>query len=316
MELIKSQYHNCFHINLQATLLRFNKNNKFFWHQAGLFYEKGNNTLPKIITYYKNFKNLLVEFGIDTETYKYENTFDIVNDIKKFTENNYVISLELDSYELPYCLSYHGDHDVHWLEVVDYKNGKFYVYDHYFGYEGEIEESVLLKSLKSLKKHYKLSHNKFYIFKNSNENYTLDEDWHTENIKLNRKVMFDNYLGELITNKNEISVGISAINSLEQDIVIMIDKLKRERNSKLDKEFEHYFVSFKEIAKSRYNYSIYLDELGKKELAEISMVLYQNWIAVANILMKSFYSNNFNDIDIRIGKRLNLIKELEGKLKI
>ncbi|PEA82322.1 BtrH N-terminal domain-containing protein [Bacillus pseudomycoides] len=316
MQLIKSHYHNCFSINLCSILARFNKNNNLFWHQAGLYYEKGNDGLPIITTSYKDFRKLLGEFGVNAKVYKFKEVTEIIDSIKEFISNKHVISLELDCYELPYCLSYQGEHDLHWLEIVDYKNGKFYAFDHYFGYMGEIEEKVLEKSLESLKKSYNLEYNQFFISIDLGGMCEFNENWHDQNIHLNQKVMFENYLGDCVNESEEYTLGINAINSLEKDTIILIDKLRQSRTNKLDKKFEAYFLAFKEIANSRYNYSVYLEEIKRENLSEINEVLFQNWRAVANILMKGFYSGNFEKTEDRIIKRLDKIKNLEYQLKI
>ncbi|SDZ37921.1 hypothetical protein [Bacillus sp. 166amftsu] len=305
MQLNSNINHSCFNIIIDSCLRRFGFNEVLFWNQIGLYYKKENTNIT-LISSYKTFSETLPMYGLAVEEKFYTNVNEFLSDIKNYLRTGISIGLEVDAYELPYCLSYRQQHLLHTFEIEGITKNAVKIVDHYYRYKGTVNWDILTKTFDSTRKHFRTGPSLFTLKKSGVLKINSPKKSIQENIKaLNGEIKYSN------TDNTGIS-GLKAISSIKNDVINIISSTENQQES--TSMLSEYFSKLKEVANSRYNFKNYLSYYNLKDAADLSEVSYQNWMAFANIILRFLYMKNKDTVKEKLNYRAHKIIENEHTL--
>lgn len=304
MQLNTNLNHSCFDIIIDSCLKRFGMNESLFWNQVGLYYKKEKENLT-LISSYRSYEESLPRHGLIIDENYYNSEENFLIDIKNFLSRGISIGLEVDAYELPYCLCYKSLHLLHTFELESFNEKEIIVVDHYYRYKGSIDWKTVSKAFQSTLQHFQTGPSIFTVKKSGELKIIPLKECLKENIKA--------FKGEIRFSKTDNSgvSGIKAITVIENDVIKII---KTEDVQESMSVLSDYYNKLKGVADSRYNFKKYLEFYHLEDAAEISETLFQNWMAFANIILRYLFLKDKSSVAEKLTYRATMIKENELRL--
>lgn len=308
MELNISYYHNCYSIIVDAFLKRHGINEEKFWAISGLYYEKENENpvflSPYFILWHNQFKN----FGIDLieKIPKNEKEFkDLTNDI--VMSKNQSITIVVDTYYLPYCSLYKKEHSEHVLEISQIDEAKrYYVYDHFFAFEGWVESDDIDKSICGVQKYLNERPVLFYLVQSNKIEPSFKSIIVKNYESLSKRIHYPGSSG------SSGFYGLNALYLIQRDIIKFMDLEMSELNIEL---ITNYYYKVKELANSRHHMAMFFEKYKYPYLYSNYADSHQNWLTIANILLRYIIIRNKRDVNEKIKKCIRNIRYLEGEIE-
>lgn len=297
----RNNYQNCYQLLLSSLLKRLDLNEKMYWYQSIPFYDSKEKKLFfsdygdfKLSSIWKKYDNIKINY-IKQEEYE----MFISNLIKHLKIRN--IGIFIDLFFLPYSMYYLIRHDIHAIEIINYKKKTFIIADHYYNYYGTLKYSDLIKSLISYKKIFSKKFSFFYIEET------------TPKIVNNEKE-------KLLINKHNNNL-YDIFNFIKEDIL----SLSRCNNLKVSQEIGtkiySYLKDFSGTQKMLYffiseliNYDEKYNNFMIKEISYLYKESSENLNMIANFLLKNIIKQNLNYPTEKITYLLE--KSLVNNLKI
>ncbi|WP_152656264.1 hypothetical protein [Oceanobacillus sp. CFH 90083] len=295
-KMFYSRYFNCSEIIMVAKLIDYKIDYKQFFCQAGFCYKYDNEKL-EISPNFMNADTLLNDyFGIKRVTfrnYKSEEYMEIIKDLLNKDEKPVI---KVDSFYLPYCLSYKTGHFSHAIEIYQEIEDEFLIKDYFYQYNGKIMKNDLLNAIKSIEKNIQHKICEVYYLEKSEEimNNNLLENINLNNFQvMNGKRIFD------LVEKKDLIIGIKGIVELRKNIIKQI-------NNRNEEFLRNAYPLIKNIANSRRRLYDYFS-VDDREIADLYFNNFQNWSVFMNLILKLIASKEYNKNLPRIEKRLNQI---------
>lgn len=308
MELNISYYHNCYSIIVDAFLKRHGINKEKFWAISGLYYEKENANPVFLSPYFILWHNQFENFGINLieKTLEDEKVFkDLAREI--VMSKNQSITVVVDTYYLSYCSLYKKEHSEHVLEIskID-ETERYYVYDHFFAFEGWVEYSDIDKSIWGVKKHLKERPVLFYLVLSNKIEPSFKSIIERNYESLSKRI---HYPG---SSSSSGVYGLNALSFIQRDIIEIMNLEMSELNIEL---ITNYYYKVKELANSRHHMAMFFEKYKYPHLCSNYSDSHQNWLTIANILLRYIIIGNKRDVNKKIKKCIKSIRYLEGEIE-
>lgn len=287
MSLYYSPYHNCKRLILTAMLLRDGINESIMWNKIGFHFNEyfDKYVYPYPITIEEELKSL----GYDYKHLSLYSYNDFESKISKILKSNKTVAIYVDIFELNYTIYFKKQHHKHSVEIWKVDEENYYIYDHYYQFEGSISKESLKSAV------YSLDSQKFTLFFLNKTKHFPDSNV----LKFNSKSLSGD-LSYSCQNKYSI-VGIFGIKDFINKI---LNDFSNEELYLKNQYFKNYYPVLKELSYSRYHFSKYLEYEGFEEISDVYLDVSQNWSIVANILLIGNVSQNYKKILPRITRIL------------
>lgn len=303
-KLFYSQHHNCLEIIVAANLERMGIKHQLFFDEAGFYFKNQDNELKVFPQFSIPDKKLKEKFGIVVERYKYNNSNDYIYKLDNLLENGKFPTVTVDSFSLPYSLSYNNKHNYHAVEIVGQVENEYLVNDYLYKYDGKISKEVLENAIIFAKKYINNKDSEIMVYLKSEE--VLQEKPIIEILENNYKIMKGEKILDLKQSING-TVGIEGIIKFKDHILQLV------RDQDYD-TLHKMFYSVKNLSSSRYHLHDLTSMNGIEELSDRYLDSFQNWSVLMNMLLILFYEkNNIDSMYLRIEKRLDKIVNTEKK---
>lgn len=299
-------YHNCQNVTISAMLKRLGVSLEYIWGQAGLLYKD----MGKL-TIHPFYRDVVEDFskyyGIQYFEKQIIDTDQFLSEICLLVKLGHTIGIELDVFELPYCMQYRSKHILHAVEVVDVVDDEFVICDHYYKYHGQMNyqsiKSALLSCLKHLDKNH---HNLHYFEVDVSREFSHSISNLVRVVSDNHNVMIGNPIGFLRNIKDDAYVGINAIPEIRnktRELLMLPDQ----------EPLRSFHFMIKEIANSRYHFHMFLKGFSQPFIAEEIREVCEHWTVIANLLLRGYVIGNPNEILPRVEKQFEYVVDKESK---
>ncbi|MDQ0272969.1 BtrH N-terminal domain-containing protein [Cytobacillus purgationiresistens] len=308
--IYKNKYHNCRNATISAMLKRLGVKLDYLWYQAGLYYKE----LPEKLVFSPYYRELPADFK-QNHGINYNEEF--VVDVNEFTQklihlvkSGHHTAIMVDIFHLPYSFYYNQNHDFHDIEVIEIRQDKAIICDHYYQYYGELSIADIRKAINSTKENFGFHECILYYF--TLNDYSKNE--YNSNDLL--KVVKDNKYALLGEKKDDFSyfygvedsiTGIQTLPIIYNKILSIFKLPQNEANLLLSEIYKE----FKDISNSRYNLYIYLKNFSKDTLSKHFFELSQKWGITANLILRASLSQDITSLKDKVLKYILEIEQYE-----
>ncbi|OTQ85764.1 hypothetical protein BG30_09610 [Bacillus subtilis subsp. subtilis] len=277
------------------------------WSQMGLIIKDYCSDNFTITPFYKSFETLLIE-NLNIELHQFpliSNKKNLIDSLKSLLQN-FCLGMVVDIYEIPYCMYYKEQHELHMLEIIDYNHKEFIISDHYYNYYGIIDESSLMNSVYSIVDNFPDQKNIFFYLDTSN--YQINEKTPLNSLKENIEILKQE--NKLI--EPNLLMGIESISTFNTLVYnLFID----ESNKNLNKRADYLHLMMKDVANSRFLYSEFLQysfcsyEIDNLifQLQELSRM----WSIASNLVLMAKVKGTYIELSKRIYNRISMLLNKE-----
>ncbi|TYS60651.1 hypothetical protein FZD47_20805 [Bacillus infantis] len=307
-----SNYHNCVNLTVHAMLLKQGVNVEYIWGQSSLVIEEYEEYI-RISPYHKEWPVFFNKHhGVTWHKLQFNVVNDYVEEITKLLKEKRTVALEVDIYKLPYCVHYEKYHDFHAIEILNIDGDKLEICDHYYHYHGYLKFEDLFNALNNFITYYSGTLPSIYYFdvqQHLTRNYNRSDL--LEVIKENINVMKGAEIVKDKQGKTILSIGIKAFPKLKEMLMVVLDNpLEVQRLGTIG----DFYMRLKEICHSRYNFYQLLNMYQESIYADKYRVLANNWLVVANLLLKIINGASPDSVKARVNKKLEDLFEKEVEL--
>ncbi|KYD04432.1 hypothetical protein B4102_3278 [Heyndrickxia sporothermodurans] len=303
MEVYHSPYYNCKNLLITAAIKRKGYSIEGLWKKVGFHFDPYSDFI--ITPYYLSLEDELNSYGFSLNTYYYKDANEFYDALHNYINNQIIVGVGLDLYELPYSMYYNEEHQNHAVEVIGYEEGNFIVLDHYYNYFGNIPEAAFDKAIKSNLENNQQSLQIYFINDNVKEN-------RTENTKeiINENILALEGKRKYINQSDTSITGISGILNFKNRLINEFSRVPSSEQK--DEIHELVYPVIKEISYSRYHFKTFIGLLGDEYLSEKLHDISQNWSVLGHLLLKANLSKNYDKMLTRIDNKLEDLYEKEN----
>ncbi|WP_018887695.1 BtrH N-terminal domain-containing protein [Paenibacillus massiliensis] len=308
-QLYHNPRYNCIHVTLAAMLHKLGFDEELLFHQSGLYFlNEPDGDLPYVLDpYYRKFSDLIqCCFGVKVRTEEYMSLALCMDRIEQLITDGYPVGILVDIYSLEYSNSFNSKHYLHSIEITDYVEGMYRIFDHYYQHQEQVPPSKLAEWLMSCQENLSEQLLLLYHIDSSSRIVGQKHDYRDSLIS-NYEIMKGDRIGAYVDPSLAPGlVGIAAIMPYGEMLIEDIYLPPVERN----KRCSHGYSSLKEISNSRHHCYNYLQKFGEHHLAGLYYAAHQSWMVLSNLLMRAaMYPNS--QMEQRLQKRLSNIAEQE-----
>lgn len=306
--LYRNKHHNCLNLVISAILLRNKVRIEYLWGQAALVINE-DDYIDFVTPYYTEWGNYFSQYhGIQLYEKNFLKPQEYIYEICKILKVKKSVGVEVDVYELPYCIHYKTQNNFHAIEIIGVNGDKFEICDHYFNYHGNLTfkqfELALTSYLTNFPECTPIIYD-FDIEKHLTKKYEHDDL--IQAVKNNINIMKGNDISFFNSNKKNKFLGVNTFPVLVERLTHIFSVPKKDSQEVLI----DFYYSLKEIANSRYNFYQFLKMFSQNLIAEEYLNVANSWLVAANLLLRAEASGNHAEFLPRIGKRFNFIFEKE-----
>lgn len=224
----------------------------------------------------------------------------------------------VDTFNLPFCRTYQTQHAAHWLSVTGYREGHYQLFDHYYQFQGEMEEGqfhecmlVVTTNMEFEKAHC----------------YTIDAQGFTRpSVDQYKQAIADNLTA--LTDDSAVGQPIDDPIITEELIIVAqglsVFDVALEKLAAVEESAEHQVIlnimsnNFKGMASSRFLFSEFLEAVDagaleqRTELSAHLKQLAQDYLIYSNLCLKAMFDRVKSLKSLR--PRLERLKEQEVTL--
>ncbi|WEG19159.1 BtrH N-terminal domain-containing protein (plasmid) [Alkalihalophilus pseudofirmus] len=271
------------------------------WKKVGYHFKPNSDFVMS--PYYLSLQDELKSYGFILNQKEFNDIQSFQEALLKCIEQEIIVGVSVDLYNLPYSVFYQDLHYEHDIEVISYHENTYVICDHYYNYFGEISSEDFMKAIENQAKQGSLRI--YYI-----ETYPDHVSQKSESI-IQRNI--DALEGNIsYSNYGEFSyIGIEAINEFKEQLINEFSK--RTNLEEQDKLFNTIYPSIKEMSFSRYHFKNYLEKTNKsKKLVMQYHDVSQSWSILFQILLKGNVTRDYNKFLTRVNNSLSTIYQKEA----
>ncbi|WP_413385397.1 hypothetical protein [Bacillus velezensis] len=307
----------CFQLVISSLLKKTKKKFQYIWFESGtkLIIDKNN---FRITPYFKDFNKLVEEqLNLKFNKIRIEN-LNLLENIDFNTKEYKGLGIKVDTHELPYCMYYKDQHNIHMIELINYNSEYANIIDHYYQFKGEIKKEHLFNAAISVNKHFENDCSELFWFE-SIDNKTIKTINFEELLMSNYQMLRGNFNKEYNENvkKDNIEyIGLEALQIFKNEVMC---QLKNYNEIKLiNQMMDKLSLMIKDMSNSRrlfrdliyFHYSKPELKSLEDELLEASIM----WNILSNLILLTRIKSNYNYMLDRIESRINLLIEQEHKV--